>query len=139
LLKDLAKKEFYDTYTDAKIMYSILEGKFVFSLIWSFGASADTLNRKKIEAEIKQVLSGNAKIDNYDKKKVSYPERNTLFDYNFAPKKSVAPGSSFEWVLWTDYIDVNEKISKNIIPQEIIVKTNDSVRYSQVLKIFIEN
>ena len=88
---------------------------------------------------MKQVLSGNAKIENYDKKKVSYPERNTLFDYNYAPKKNSAPGSNYEWILWTDYIDANEKIPKNILPQEIIVKTNDSVRYSQILKIFIEN
>ena len=85
------------------------------------------------------MLSGNIKIDNFDKKKISYPERNTLFDYNYAPKKAVSPGAAYEWVLWTDYIDVNEKIPKSILPQEIIVKTNDSVRYSQVLKIFIEN
>jgi len=66
---------------------------------------------------MRQIFSGNIKFDNYDKKKVSYPERNTLFDYNFAPKKSAAPGSAYEWVLWTDYIDANEKIPKNILPQ----------------------
>ena len=88
---------------------------------------------------MKQVLSGNTKIDNHDKKKASYPERHTLFDWNYAPKKNSPPGSGYEWVLWTDYIDANEKIPKGTIPQEIIVKTNDSVRYSQVLKIFIEN
>lgn len=85
------------------------------------------------------MLSGSIKIENHDKKRTSYPERNTLFDYNYAPKKSAPPGSTYEWVLWTDYIDANEKIPKNILPQEIIVKTNDSVRYSHILKIFIDN
>jgi hypothetical protein len=56
-----------------KNLFALIEGKFVFSLIWSFGAAADTSNRKKIEAELKQILSGNIKIDNYDKKRVSYP------------------------------------------------------------------
>lgn len=44
---------------------AVIEGKFVFSLIWSFGASADTTARKKIEHEIKKVLSGEIKIDKY--------------------------------------------------------------------------
>jgi hypothetical protein len=34
-------------------------------LIWSFGASADTPNRKKIEQELKKVLSGEVKIEKY--------------------------------------------------------------------------
>ena len=36
-------------------------------------------------------------------------------------------------------IDYNEKISSKSLPQEIIVKTNDSVRYSHILKLCIEN
>jgi hypothetical protein len=96
---------------------SVIEGKFIFSLVWSFGASADTPSRKKIEQEIKKVLSGDIKMEKYEKRKLAYPERNSLFDYNFVPKKNVAPGSSYEWVLWTDYIDLNEKIPKSMLPQ----------------------
>jgi dynein heavy chain, axonemal len=55
------------------------------------------------------------------------------------PKKNVAPGSAYEWVLWTDYIDLNEKIPKSMLPQEILVKTNDSVRYANILKLCIDN
>jgi transcription elongation factor GreA-like protein len=50
LIKDLAQKEFFDAYSDVKTLHSVIEGKFVFSLIWSFGASANTTNRKKIES-----------------------------------------------------------------------------------------
>lgn len=89
----------------------------MFSLVWTLGGSADTSSRKKIESEIRKLLSGNIPIPNYDKKKVSFPERNTLFDYNYSPKKGGQPGAAHEWVLWTDYIDLNEKIPKNILPQ----------------------
>lgn len=62
-----------------------------------------------------------------------------MYDYNFTAKKNAAPGSTYEWVLWTDYIDLNEKIHKSTLPMEITVKTNDSVRYSNLLKLYIEN
>jgi len=58
LLSDFDKPEFYSSFTDVKNRVSVIEGKFVFSLIWSLGASANTLCRKKIEQEIKRVLSG---------------------------------------------------------------------------------
>jgi hypothetical protein len=50
LLKEFESPEYYALYNDTKSRNSIIEGKFVFSLVWSFGASADTSNRKKIEA-----------------------------------------------------------------------------------------
>lgn len=139
MMKDLYEQESYAIYGDTKVRLAILEGKFVFSLVWTLGGSADTNSRKKIEAEIKKLLSGNIAIHNYDKKKVSFPERGSLFDYNYVAKKGGQPGSSHEWIAWTDYIDPNEKIPKNILPQEIIVKTNDSVRYSKILEIAILN
>lgn len=49
LLKEFESPEFTAAYTDAKVRTAIIEGKFIFSLVWSFGASADTLSRKKIE------------------------------------------------------------------------------------------
>lgn len=67
------------------------------------------------------------------------PERGSLFDYNFVPKKGAAPGSTYEWVNWVDFIDTTEKIPKTMQPQEIIVKTNDTVRYSFLLGLNIAN
>lgn len=48
MLQDFYDKEIYSTYTDPKVRNVVIEGKFVFSLIWTFGGSADTNNRKKI-------------------------------------------------------------------------------------------
>ena len=130
LIKDMADPEHYELYKDPKQRIVIFENKFIFALTWSFGASADSNNRKKIEAEIKKYLSGVNQVPEYEKRKLSFPERNTLYDWNYIPKRGTQAGSGFEWVLWTDFIDLNEKISKHALPQEIIVKTNDSVRYS---------
>ena len=62
MLKDFDSEEFSGLYTDPKSRMPIIDGKFVFSLVWSLGASADTNSRKKIEAEMKKVLSGNVTI-----------------------------------------------------------------------------
>jgi hypothetical protein len=43
---------------------------------------------------MKKLLSGSISIPNYDKKRVSFPERNTLYDYNFTIKKGAQPGSA---------------------------------------------
>jgi hypothetical protein len=47
-MKDLEVPEYYHAFTDVKNRTAVIEGKFVFSVIWSFGATADTPNRKKI-------------------------------------------------------------------------------------------
>ena len=62
-------------------------------------------------------MSGTVVIEGYEKRKLNFPDRNSLFDYNFAAKRNSQPGSGFEWVTWTDYIDLNEKIPKSTIPQ----------------------
>lgn len=117
----------------------MIDGKFTFSLIWSFGASATTSNRKGIEKEIRRVLLGNQPIEGHLKRKLCLPEGHSLFDYNFTTRKSVKLGSAYEWVLWTDYIDTKEKIPKNSFPQDIIVETNDTVRYSYLLDLYVKN
>jgi dynein heavy chain, axonemal len=117
LLKEFDDEEHAKFYADSKTRTAIIDAKFVFSLVWSFGASADTEGRKKIEHEIKKVLSGAVAIEGFEKKKVSFPDRSSLFDYNYIPKRGSPAGSGYEWVLWTDYIDLNEKIPKSAIPQ----------------------
>ena len=138
-LKDMYKQDGYEAYTDIKNRVQVLEGKFLFSLVWALGGSATTESRKAIDAFLKKLLSGDIKVPEFEKRKLTMPERGSLFDYNFVPKKGAAPGSTFEWVNWVDFIDVNEKIPNKIQPQEIIVKTNDTVRYSFLLGLNIAN
>ena len=50
MIKDFADPEFYELYKDPKLRTAILQAKFVFALAWTFGASADSNARKKIES-----------------------------------------------------------------------------------------
>jgi len=88
MMKDLYDEEYYKTFSDVKNRTAIIEGKFIFALIWSFGATANTNSRKKFETEVKRLLSGDIKIANYDKRKLTYPERGSIYDYNYTPKKA---------------------------------------------------
>lgn len=50
MMKDLYVEDTYKAYSDPKVRNAVIEGKFVFSLVWSLGGSADTNSRKKIES-----------------------------------------------------------------------------------------
>lgn len=116
-LKELFDPEHYALYTDMKQRFQLIEGKFLFSLIWALGGSATTESRKIIDAFLKKLLNGDIKIPDFEKKKLPMPERGSLFDYNFVLKKGSAPGGPFEWVQWVDFIDLTEKIPSKIQPQ----------------------
>lgn len=55
------------------------------------GASATTETRKIIETFMKKLLSGDIKIQDFEKRRLFIPDRGSLFDYNYVPRKSM-PG-----------------------------------------------
>lgn len=71
------------------------------------------------------------------KKKIILPDSGLLYDYKYTLKSP----SSFEgeWIPWVNFIDQGEVIPKNIQPQEILVKTSDTIRYSFLLHMNILN
>jgi hypothetical protein len=48
----------------------VIEGKFLFSLVWALGGSATTDSRKVIDAFLKKLLSGDMKIPDFEKRKL---------------------------------------------------------------------
>jgi len=54
-LKDMYKQDGYEAYTDIKNRVQVLEGKFLFSLVWALGGSATTESRKAIDAFLKKI------------------------------------------------------------------------------------
>ena len=120
---------------DKKEIMGILDWSFLFSVIWSLCISVNTEYRKPFDDKIKKLLQGD--IDGGGKKpprKIApgVLDRGTIYDYVYIVEKN-------EWKHWMDLVDKNETFPKNMAPQEIIVTTIDKVRYSHMLKLFIDN
>lgn len=109
-----------------------IDGAFLFSVVWSFCITVTSEYRKPCNDKFKKLLLGD-----YDKgikapKKVIFPDRATIYDHMYNIEEN-------KWHNWMDLVNQDEKIPKNIAPQEIIVTTPDKVRYSWILKTNIKN
>jgi dynein heavy chain, axonemal len=112
---------------EEKFKLTLVNGIFMFAVIWSFGAALDTQSRKPFDQAFKKLMIGD--ITQIKKKKnVSFPDKATLYDYFFKVKSDKL---SYEWAKWTDLID--DYYPKDVRIHEIIVKTSDIARYNHCL------
>jgi dynein heavy chain len=110
-------------------MIAKVEGAFLFALTWSIGASVDEDGRRRFDSFLRELLR---EITTH-KLVVNFPKKGTVFDVSFDIDRA-------RWVQWTDELES----TPFVIPaeakfQEIIVPTIDTVRYSYMLKMFINN
>ena len=84
---------------------------FIFSLVWSLGASINSEFRKPFDIYLKKLINGDIELlHSEEKKKIKavFPERGTLYDYKLTPKTVSHQNKSmlsYDWVLWVDTID----------------------------------
>lgn len=90
-----------------------------------------TEHRKPFDTYLKRVLNGDFGGDK--KKKLNFPDRGQLYDYCVLTKDT----GDVEWVRWLDTVNNADDIPTKSLPHEIIVKTNDTLRYSYLLKLNI--
>jgi len=85
---------------DKKVLSSIVDSSFVYSVIWSCCVSCDTDSRRKMHDHFKKVCEG--QYDNIKKfsRKVLNPcfDRGTIYDYVFFTETN-------EWKNWQDLSD----------------------------------
>jgi dynein heavy chain len=115
-----------------KEIMAIIDGSFMFSIIWSICVSINTEYRKACNDCIKKLLQGDLDTGEKPLKKIAFPDRGTIYDYVFFPKEN-------KWLHWSDLIDKGEKISKELAASEVIVTTSDKVKYSYLLEMLINN
>ena len=115
-----------------KEMMTIIDGAFMFSLIWSVCASVITEFRKACNDCVRKLLLGDLDTGTKPLKKILFPDRGTIYDHIFFPNEN-------RWQNWNDLIDKEEQISTNLSPQEVIITTTDKVKYSWLLETFIHN
>lgn len=82
---------------------TMLTGMFIYAVVWSFGLSVDTPSRKLFDQTFKKLLIGDI-TSTKKKKNVSFPEKQTLFDYLFRLHEDKL---SYEWLRWNDMLDEN--------------------------------
>nr|XP_008115484.1 PREDICTED: dynein heavy chain 7, axonemal [Anolis carolinensis] len=128
------------TVTDREI-FSWLESIFVFALTWSVGASCIESDRLKFDKIVRELLEGPMSDETREKYKlltghehlrakiltVPYPEDGTIYDYRF-----VKDGAG-RWEPWIDALQSAPPIPKDMLFNEIIVPTLDTIRYFSLM------
>ncbi|KAF0873023.1 DYH7 protein, partial [Crocuta crocuta] len=123
--------------------YSLLEGIFLFSLIWSVGASCNEDDRLKFDKILRELMEGPISELTRNKFKllsgmeqtsskaltVPFPEKGTIYDYQF-----VTEGIG-KWEPWVKKLAEAPPIPKDVMFNEIIVPTLDTIRYSALMEL----
>uniref|UniRef100_A0A452V4Q1 Dynein axonemal heavy chain 7 n=1 Tax=Ursus maritimus TaxID=29073 RepID=A0A452V4Q1_URSMA len=123
--------------------YSLLEGIFLFSLIWSIGASCKDDDRLKFDKILRELMEGPISELTRNKFKllsgmeqtsskaltVPFPEKGTIYDYRF-----VTEGIG-RWEPWVKKLAEAPQIPKDVMFNEIIVPTLDTVRCSTLMEL----
>ncbi|KAK9537950.1 hypothetical protein VZT92_005520 [Zoarces viviparus] len=147
-LMDCMMDEFHDEEKmksmDEKDIFSWLEGIFVFCLVWSVGASCDDSGRAKFDALVREVLVGPLSEETRSchgilgtfeappkQLTVPLPDEGTVYQYRFIKE---GPGS---WELWTDVLKAAPPICKDMEFNEIIVPTENTVRYMALMELLV--
>uniref|UniRef100_A0A8D0ADE4 Dynein axonemal heavy chain 7 n=1 Tax=Sander lucioperca TaxID=283035 RepID=A0A8D0ADE4_SANLU len=147
-LMDCMMDEFHDQAKiksmNEKDICSWLEGIFVFCLVWSVGASCDDSGQVKFDAVVREVLDGPlsddtrachgilATVDAPPKQlTVPLPNEGTVYQYRFIKE---GPG---RWELWTDELKSSPPLCKDMQFNEIIVPTENTVRYTALMELLV--
>nr|8GLV_Kg Chain Kg, DHC_N2 domain-containing protein [Chlamydomonas reinhardtii] len=112
---------------------SLLQGCFLFSLVWSLGALADEEGRRKVDANLRKLLGHDPlpEVASYvaagtpHKVTVPFPEGRTVYEYVFDKTR-------LKWTTWMETIE-SRALDVEAEYTSIIVPTVDTVRYTYLL------
>ncbi|XP_061547478.1 dynein axonemal heavy chain 7 isoform X6 [Phycodurus eques] len=149
-LMDCMMEQFHDEAVMKRMsdndVCSWLEGIFVFCLVWSVGASCNDAGRLKFDHMAREILSGPLSEETRSSHAilttvgpptkqltVALPTEDTLYQYRFIKE---GPG---RWEPWTEELKSAHPISKDMQFNEIIVPTENTVRYTALMKLLVTN
>lgn len=114
---------------EEKDRIKIIDCMFVFSMVWSLGACV--IDRRNFNIWLRRILNGDVQeIKNKGKKiQPTIPDSGSYYDYVFLSDIKM-------WKHWAEsgITDINEPISNKLQPNEVIVPTTDTVRYTYLLE-----
>ncbi|CAF1579491.1 unnamed protein product, partial [Adineta steineri] len=92
---------------------------FLFSAIWSVGASVDEESRKKIDTFVREIEG-------------TIPNKDSIYEYYVDSKQRA-------WISWEEKLRAGWKLDNDVPFYKIIVPTVDTVRYKYVVSSLIKN
>lgn len=125
---------------------SWMEGIFVFSMTWSMGATVDVNARPKFDKLLRELFDGPISGDAKDKycilENVGPPEKSLT-----VPIPRTADVYMWKWVCeglgrwerWSEELKHAPGISADMNINQIIVPTQDTVRYTHLMSVLVEN
>uniref|UniRef100_A0A8C4EKJ1 Dynein, axonemal, heavy chain 7 n=1 Tax=Dicentrarchus labrax TaxID=13489 RepID=A0A8C4EKJ1_DICLA len=106
------------------LSFPFTQGIFVFCLVWSVGASCDDSSRNKFDAVVREILNGPLS----EETRACHGILATVE----APSKQLTV-----WELWTDELKTAPPICKDMQFNEIIVPTENTVRYMALMELLV--
>jgi len=115
---------------DKKAVIQFIDHSFIFSAAWSICISIEGQFRRPFDKYFKEICNGEVEnLKKFNNRKIlpQILDRGTIYDYVYNPKTQ-------EWTPWIKLVSEedlgNFPASKQ--PQEIIVTTTDTIRYSYI-------
>ncbi|XP_017171730.1 dynein axonemal heavy chain 12 isoform X1 [Mus musculus] len=108
---------------------------FIFSLIWSIGASCDTDGRLAFDAFLRTAVSGRNEEApmpvSISKWECPFDEKGLVYDYMYELR------NRGRWIHWNELIKSSDLEDKRAKIQDIIVPTMDTIRYTFLMDLSI--
>lgn len=120
------------TMAQEKEVISWIECYFLFSLTWSIGAVLDLNSRLQFSDYLQKLVEGSVPDVQKMRKITTYYTKDTPYDYTFLPQQNG------KWKKWTDIIE-DDTILSTLQYNEIIVPTVDTIRYTFLMKMALDN
>eukprot|EP00117_Sycon_ciliatum_P025270 scpid3533/ scgid21010/ Dynein heavy chain 7, axonemal; Axonemal beta dynein heavy chain 7; Ciliary dynein heavy chain 7; Dynein heavy chain-like protein 2; hDHC2 len=121
-----------------------IEGAFLFSFVWSIGASISKAGWQAFSDLVHELMSGPLSQETKQRLfiheevgapkqefQLPFPKGHLVYDYRFVPE---GDGS---WVPWVNEIESAPPIPKDAAFNEIIVPTEDTIRYTHLMDMLV--
>ncbi|XP_078488802.1 dynein axonemal heavy chain 7 isoform X2 [Ciona intestinalis] len=129
---------------DQREVVAWIEGIFLFSYIWSVGATTDTDSRVKFDKLLREIMDGPLSEETKNEFHIidpvlppsksfsaPIPRSADVFSWRF-----IKEGMG-KWEKWTESIKDAPPLPKDISFNEITIPTQDTVRYSSLIKLLV--
>lgn len=131
-LKYLDNQTVFDSIEE-KDRIKVIDCLFIYSMVWSIGACV--VDRRSFNIWLRRILNGDVPEMKNKGKKIQplIPDSGSYYDYVFLTDVK-------HWKHWAEsgISDINEPISNRLHPNQVIVPTTDTIRYTYLLEKMIK-